>query len=486
MILNLIDLSFAHDKFAVAGKKSKYIVWDRTCKNKTIPTFYTHEKIFEVKTPKELSYALIFKSKAIIPEVYKNIPSVIDKFTKIFTHDQDLLESYPDTCQFIPGGGIWIGGKHGLGKVGMFPKNKLISIVSSKKTMCPLHVFRLKLATDLLKNPKVHVFGLKEWIAIYKTLQEYMFSIVIENDISENYFTEKLLNCFAVGTIPIYIGCPNIENFFNPEGIIRINQGTNISELINKLSSKEYYAKGKAVRENMKIALQYESIEDFIYKSYFEKELNLTGSDINYNTDNIGKITEDTNDLREIYQLNRNNISKIDLTIFSKYLGNKIYSKFFFDKDFKEHYRIVAYLSSFFNNALIFDVGTYMGHSALALSYNKTNKIISYDIKQARELFYEKELDNIDFHIGNVLEDKRLLEAPLIIIDTNHDGIFEKEIYNFLKQNKYKGLLFLDDIHLNKEMVDFWKLISEPKIDITNLGHFSGSGLVDFGLRKTS
>jgi hypothetical protein len=66
------------------------------------------------------------------------------------------------------------------------------------------------------------------------------------------------------------------------------------------------------------------------------------------------------------------------------------------------------------------------------------------------------------------------------MLDTYHDGKFEHEFYTFLKANRYKGLLFLDDIHLNEPMKAFWEHIEEPKEDVTDLGYWSGSGLVVF------
>ena len=50
-----------------------------------------------------------------------------------------------------------------------------------------------------------------------------------------------------------------------------------------------------------------------------------------------------------------------------------------------------------------------------------------------------------------------------------------------LKQHDYRGMLFLDDIHLNTAMIRFWDGISELKEDLTDLGHLSGSGLVAMG-----
>jgi hypothetical protein len=137
-------------------------------------------------------------------------------------------------------------------------------------------------------------------------------------------------------------------------------------------------------------------------------------------------------------------------------------------------------LSSLFVGVDIFDIGTNLGYSALALSYDGRNRIISYDIVESKELNFADDLKNIEYRIGDVLKDKRLLASPLIMLDTYHDGVFENEFYKFLKQNRYQGLLFLDDIHLNEPMIEFWNVITEAKEDITDLGHWSGSGIVDF------
>ena len=51
-----------------------------------------------------------------------------------------------------------------------------------------------------------------------------MFSIAIENASYETYFTEKLLDCFATGTIPVYYGAPDIGDYFNKDGIIDLSE----------------------------------------------------------------------------------------------------------------------------------------------------------------------------------------------------------------------------------------------------------------------
>lgn len=45
----------------------------------------------------------------------------------------------------------------------------------------------------------------------------------------------------------------------------------------------------------------------------------------------------------------------------------------------------------------------------------------------------------------------------------------------------FKGILLLDDIHKSKEMKSFWNTFDEEnKVDVTAVGHQSGTGLVEF------
>ena len=46
-------------------------------------------------------------------------------------------------------------------------------------------------------------------------LKPYHFSICIENTEYSDYFTEKILDCFASGVIPIYWGTKNVQKYSN-------------------------------------------------------------------------------------------------------------------------------------------------------------------------------------------------------------------------------------------------------------------------------
>jgi hypothetical protein len=185
--------------------------------------------------------------------------------------------------------------------------------------------------------------------------------------------------------------------------------------------------------------------------------------------------------IRERLNLCAESVARVDLGRLARHVGSSEHLKYFLDTGFREHYRLIAHLSSRFRNSHVFDIGTNKGYSALALSYEPTNTVISYDIVACREIRHPEDLASIEFRIGDVLADPRLLSSPFIVLDTDHDGVFERRLCRHLKMNGYRGVMLLDDIHLNCAMIRLWEEIAEPKTDVTDLGHYSGSGLVEFG-----
>jgi len=149
----------------------------------------------------------------------------------------------------------------------------------------------------------------------------------------------------------------------------------------------------------------------------------------------------------------------------------------------QSEYRLYAYLSTFFNESYILDVGTRIGGSALALSHNPTNQIISYDLVEQGASQIKK--DNITWKIQDFREDETLdwSKISIIMIDVDpHDGVQEVEMMEFLKEKGWKGIILLDDIGPGwPEVEEMWNSIEEPKIDVTEVGHMSGTGLVNFG-----
>jgi hypothetical protein len=94
-----------------------------------------------------------------------------------------------------------------------------------------------------------------------------MFSVAIENACYETYFTEKIQDCFATATIPVYYGSPDIGKFFNPDGIIFLTDDFDVTSLTPDL----YYDKLEAVKDNLERVKNYPINEDYIYKTYLQE-----------------------------------------------------------------------------------------------------------------------------------------------------------------------------------------------------------------------
>jgi hypothetical protein len=149
----------------------------------------------------------------------------------------------------------------------------------------------------------------------------------------------------------------------------------------------------------------------------------------------------------------------------------------------QSEYRLYAYLSTFFNKSTILDIGTRTGGSALALSYNPTNQVISYDLVEQGASSIKK--DNITWNIKNFMEDETLDwdNIPIVMIDVDpHDGAQERVMMDWLREKEWKGILIHDDIGPGwPDIRLMWDEIPEEKFDVTEIAHMSGTGIVNFG-----
>lgn len=279
--LQLVDKSFSHEEYSVPQKYSSKLKWVRENLDPSLPTIFSHFEMFSDDVLNyKLPYGILFESRAIIPAIYLKLPEIIDRFKLVFTHSSELLENHSNT-RWIPGGGIWIGGKvnevyHGGsgGDISIHQKSKMCSMVSSDKSLCNMHIFRQQVVTLIQSmNYNVDIFGTLtgKWVPIIDTLKDYYFSIILENHIDKRYFTEKLLNCFATGTIPIYLGAQDLSNDFDEDGIIRIDTPESIMDVLDNLTVDDYAKRFNSIVRNFDLVQNYNMIEDYIYDNYLCK-----------------------------------------------------------------------------------------------------------------------------------------------------------------------------------------------------------------------
>ena len=215
------------------------------------------------------SIALLIEPRSIQPRVYDYMERNYHKFKYVFTHDSKLLDMC-DNAKLI----LWGGGLGGIEECPHVPKTKNISFVSSNKTMCQEHKWRLELAKELKNNPLVDVMGTfdgGERVSAQQIYQNYKFSISFENYIDDYWFTEKICNCFANKVIPIYFGARKIDDFFNREGIIHIPHYEQIKPLIYKNDWESAYERRKeAIEDNYQRVQKYATFENWFFNEYGE------------------------------------------------------------------------------------------------------------------------------------------------------------------------------------------------------------------------
>ena len=95
-----------------------------------------------------------------------------------------------------------------------------LSMVVSNKTGTPLQRTRQKFAQIIQQylgqTGKFQLFGrgIRDIPDSAIALDNFRFSICMENSELPDYFTEKVVNAFLTDTIPLYWGCTNIKDYF--------------------------------------------------------------------------------------------------------------------------------------------------------------------------------------------------------------------------------------------------------------------------------
>lgn len=107
-----------------------------------------------------------------------------------------------------------------------------------------------------------------------RTISNYKFSLCFENAIYPGYLTEKIIDCFVAGVIPIYLGDPNVGKIIPRDIFIDMRDYNSWDDLHSKMKSI-----GKVEGENMiKSARQFlrsELGQSFTYYNHAKKIFDL-------------------------------------------------------------------------------------------------------------------------------------------------------------------------------------------------------------------
>lgn len=261
------DLHSAH----IGTDRCRYILWDKYDFGRKTH-FYTNNCMLQTMGKPDKRYGVLVESESIVPDdylIFEKHKGLEKDFDLIFTFSAKILDTISN-ARFVPfSAKIW--NENFTTPDLHTKKSKNVSFLSSDKIMCELHKFRLDLALRCKRENLCDTFGRFDGGAyvqnISDTLNDYRYTICLENDINSYYFTERLTSALAAQTIPIYLGATQIDKFFNPEGIIKITTKSDIKEVLKQCTKKEYERRLPAVLDNYeRVMAQYTSKTDFIYE----------------------------------------------------------------------------------------------------------------------------------------------------------------------------------------------------------------------------
>ena len=209
----------------------------------------------------------------------------------IITHDQPMLDKYPDKTFKSIVGGCWVhdwceykldtkNNKHILADNPIYKVSNFVSWKDATSGHGLRHQVAQKYPSPLtFDNTHVDNFGtgVRKFLSFKEpAMNPYLFHIAIENSQTINYFSEKLIDCFATSCVPLYWGCPNISDYFNPDGIITWNTLEDLDEILYQINSDPrglYASKEEAIRENFEKAKEYICTDTWIYNNILKEIL---------------------------------------------------------------------------------------------------------------------------------------------------------------------------------------------------------------------
>lgn len=152
----------------------------------------------------------------------------INYISKYFIGDRILIEPFLEHFSYMP---------YNKPLTYIPIKNKLMSIIISEKNTAWFgHNYRYKIVELILKNGlPIDIYGrgsnqllylnndiVKGDFVMNEPYENYEFHICIENFACERYFSEKIINPLLTNTVPIYLGCKNIKDYFG-DNVILLN-----------------------------------------------------------------------------------------------------------------------------------------------------------------------------------------------------------------------------------------------------------------------
>lgn len=278
-VVNPLDFKWVHAHEKYGNPTAKY-------NTPTDVVFYTDRCIWMSDKIGKTKIAWLLEPQEFEPKVFNYILKNYNEFDYVFTWDKRLLE-LNSKFRLYTTGNSWIA----RDEIGMYSKDKLLSISASWKKFLSGHKIRHEIIGRYMKQFSIHWYGKRgqnpkdnvitpfdplvqnpvtNLIDAYK---DYMFTIVVENANMDYMFSEKLVSPILCGTIPIYYGMPSIGDFFDTRGMIIFNSVDELEHILKTLTPELYFSMLSYAQLNFEKAKEYQLLEDGIFNQLKELEI---------------------------------------------------------------------------------------------------------------------------------------------------------------------------------------------------------------------
>jgi hypothetical protein len=265
--LRLHDRNFVGDAGSSRHRPPAEVAWRRDGPDTPV-TVYTDLCLDAAghAPPGTTRVAWVLEPAEINPEPYDRIARRHDDFDLVLTHHASLLAIGGAKAALYPNGMTWIDAEDWREHA----KTRDVSIVASAQRRTSGHRLRHDLVARAGDALDVWGKGYRPVARKVTALGPYRFSVAIENSRPEgSYFTEKLLDCFATHTIPVYWGCPSIGRYFDTRGMVlapTLDALEDAARMCARGGARLYASMRDAVRRNHELAKRYAVAEDWIVR----------------------------------------------------------------------------------------------------------------------------------------------------------------------------------------------------------------------------
>ena len=204
---------------------------------------------------------VIFEPRAIQARYYNMIPILRFLYHNILVRDPKLSSKYNNVHSLSLA--MLLVETDNL-RLPNFSQRRGISLIASMKNDLEGHKLRHK----LISFDKSHAHQLltplgrayQRFDDTVSALAPFRYSVVIENCVEPHLFTEKILNCLACKTIPIYWGHETIKQYFDTSNWLFFNDLEDGYEKIKFASSGQHIVSHDKINDNYIQANSYKNL----------------------------------------------------------------------------------------------------------------------------------------------------------------------------------------------------------------------------------